>query len=640
MRLSDYRVILLVASCLFFGNSVRSAETTYSMQGIVTDADTSVPVAGATVQVLIESEADFEKRLRTAKSTADGRYSIELPAGHGSAWTLLPPAGYVPAEAFELDMFATTADKPTYTKNYKVRKGIPIRVAVRPAGKLTIPAGTHVSLYRNEGNTYVSGDGELDRDGTGWITLPETSGEFELSCWDLNRSFSIADKMSVDFEKGFDPANVSADIKRGEDGIRIVRDAEGRTATLHGCDVTIADKAMTVVIDATAENANNLLCQLRGMVVDDHGDGIKGASLRMAFVSQGGGASSSITAKTGDTGSFVIGVPKLRDGQKISLTVSAEGYAARQTAPIDLKIAENGEADAGKIKMDVGSSIRVRVVGPDGAPLYGAIVEPYNDFASRTRTARTGPDGECKLSGLAAETHLVSARFGTLGTSTKIPLERGENELVVLKLAPPRTAPAAGAAELLPVLSAGKPAPEWDIAEWTDGKKRNLVDYRGKVVVLDFWGVWCGPCIHSIAAMKELEDLYKERGVVFIALHTAGTDMTVVKRMLKEKDWKTMVGLDSGDDVGTGATVRRFGVHGFPTIFVIDANGNVAFNSSDPPKDRDAFMRDMQALAEANLIPWPPDKDGTEEQIKERLTRMAVLMFEREIEKALKVKAE
>ena len=68
----------------------------------------------------------------------------------------------------------------------------------------------------------------------------------------------------------------------------------------------------------------------------------------------------------------------------------------------------------------------------------------------------------------------VSAQFGTLTTSTKIPLDKGENELVTLKLTPTTTAPLTEQPKQLPALAAGTPAPEWKIAEWTDGKDRKL----------------------------------------------------------------------------------------------------------------------------------------------------------------------
>jgi hypothetical protein len=61
------------------------------MEGIVIDADTQRPVANATVSVLIESDSAPEQGIRQSQTDDDGRYSIEIPIGHGWAWTLMPP---------------------------------------------------------------------------------------------------------------------------------------------------------------------------------------------------------------------------------------------------------------------------------------------------------------------------------------------------------------------------------------------------------------------------------------------------------------------------------------------------------------------------------------------------------------------
>jgi thiol-disulfide isomerase/thioredoxin len=167
-----------------------------------------------------------------------------------------------------------------------------------------------------------------------------------------------------------------------------------------------------------------------------------------------------------------------------------------------------------------------------------------------------------------------------------------------------------------------------------------LADYRGKVLELDFWGVWCGPCIEAVPAMKELHDRYKDQEVVFLGIHTAGTDMTLVKRLLKQQAWDLAVGLDTGDDIVSGETTRSFAVHGYPTVMIIDRNGKIAFNSDDTPKDPKVFLRDMEAMAKSADVPWPVDKEASEDEIRQRMTRLQVFMFGQQIDKALQKPAE
>lgn len=194
--------------------------------------------------------------------------------------------------------------------------------------------------------------------------------------------------------------------------------------------------------------------------------------------------------------------------------------------------------------------------------------------------------------------------------------------------------------ERQPALAAGMDAPEWVVSAWTDGKQRKLADHRGKVVVLDFWGVWCGPCIQMMPAMKALHDRFRDQDVVFLGIHTAGTDMTLVQRWIKQQNWELIVGLDRGEEAANGETVRRYAVEGFPTVIVVDRNGKVAFNSGDTPRDPEAHMRQLQQIAESAGLPWPLDKDATKEQIAERATRLSEVLLGREIDAAIRVKAQ
>jgi thiol-disulfide isomerase/thioredoxin len=400
----------------------------------------------------------------------------------------------------------------------------------------------------------------------------------------------------------------------------------------------VIDKQLTLAIKVDAVRLNEASTKLVGRVVDVAAHGIEGADVTLSFHSTGGSASSQITATADKDGKFSVGVPKLGAGQKIGLTINHDGFGGVDTEPLALGPAQNGIVKIDTVTLKPGCSIRVRVVGPDGKPLHGAVVEPSNDYASRTRIARTGPDGECLLNDLAAGMMAVTAQFGMLATSTKIPLDEGENEVVTLKLTPSITAPSTEQPEQLPALAAGTPAPEWKIAEWTDGKDRKLSDYRGEVVVLDFWGVWCGPCIHAIPALKQLQRRYKDRDVVFLGVHTAGTDVAIVKRLLKQQNWDLVVGVDTGGDIVTGETARRFAIQGYPNVFIVDRNGTIAFNSGDVPKDREALMRNMEAVAQSAGVPWPIDKDTTNEEILKRMTKLQVVMYGRKINEALKVK--
>ena len=96
MRLICFYLLLLVSIYFQSADGVAWAKSPYRMEGVVTDSDTQEPVANTTVQVLITSESDPSKKIRKAVTDDDGRYAVELPAGHGWAWYLVLPDGYCP----------------------------------------------------------------------------------------------------------------------------------------------------------------------------------------------------------------------------------------------------------------------------------------------------------------------------------------------------------------------------------------------------------------------------------------------------------------------------------------------------------------------------------------------------------------
>ncbi len=79
----------------------------------------------------------------------------------------------------------------------------------------------------------------------------------------------------------------------------------------------------------------------------------------------------------------------------------------------------------------------------------------------------------------------------------------------------------------------GKQAPELQkMKGWINSKTIKLAELRGKVVLLDFWGTWCGPCVHAIPKLIDLHEKYGNKGLVIIGIHD--DSMNSVKDLEKE----------------------------------------------------------------------------------------------------------
>lgn len=113
------------------------------------------------------------------------------------------------------------------------------------------------------------------------------------------------------------------------------------------------------------------------------------------------------------------------------------------------------------------------------------------------------------------------------------------------------------------------PAPEFSLVN-LKGETVNLKDLRGKVVVLDFWATWCGPCRMTMPLLADFVEEKPEQ-VEFFSVNVWEQDTTLVRPFLAEYGYKFQVlfgGMELPDE---------YGVTGIPTLFVIDKEGVIRY---------------------------------------------------------------
>ncbi len=237
---------------------------------------------------------------------------------------------------------------------------------------------------------------------------------------------------------------------------------------------------------------------------------------------------------------------------------------------------------------EVAGTTRVQAVRTDGNRLTFVAT----GFAEGTLRGKSDILGACQVRLQDIDQLVIGASIEKEATQLAYQSYKLQNAIEPKSAQDGDDSPGGGAAGTESLL-VGKPAPDFQL-ELLDGSKFHLADQKGKVIVLDFWATWCGPCLQAMPQIERATTEFADKGVQLIAVNLQETPAQI-KAMLERQKLSPQVALDR-----TGSVAEKYGASAIPQTVVIDREGKITrLFIGGGPKLGEQLKEALQALMPA-----------------------------------------
>jgi len=147
--------------------------------------------------------------------------------------------------------------------------------------------------------------------------------------------------------------------------------------------------------------------------------------------------------------------------------------------------------------------------------------------------------------------------------------------------------------------ASGKAAPDFSLKDG-NGQTVHLSDYKGKVVLLDFWATWCGPCKIEIPWFIDFEKQFKDRGFAVLGVSMDEDGWSAIKPYVKnmKMNYRVLLGND-------GVSTAYGGLDSLPTTLLIDRSGDIASTHVGVSMGKEEFKNAIVQLLDTSSVSAP-----------------------------------